>query len=98
MYLSQATMLPQANPTMTLPDPAWNMDMGASSHLADNTYIKVSVEFDEFGFSVKDYRSRKVLLCCDSSGDLYHVRHQPIPSSSIALLSIRPLRATSPRV
>nr|GEX53750.1 reverse transcriptase domain-containing protein [Tanacetum cinerariifolium] len=34
---SQATMLPQAFQTMTPQDPFWNMDTGASSHLADNT-------------------------------------------------------------
>nr|GEY64301.1 hypothetical protein [Tanacetum cinerariifolium] len=34
---SQATMLLQAFQTMTPQDPSWNMDTGASSHLADNT-------------------------------------------------------------
>ncbi|GKF62681.1 hypothetical protein Tco_0182735, partial [Tanacetum coccineum] len=33
----QATMLPQAFQTMAAQDPSWNMDTGASSHLADNT-------------------------------------------------------------
>ncbi|GJX61519.1 hypothetical protein Tco_0294419 [Tanacetum coccineum] len=33
----QATMFPQAFHTMTPQDPSWNMDTGASSHLADNT-------------------------------------------------------------
>ncbi|GKD75113.1 Toll/interleukin-1 receptor domain-containing protein [Tanacetum coccineum] len=33
----QATMLPHAFQTMTLQEPAWNMDTGASSHLAENT-------------------------------------------------------------
>lgn len=37
VFQSQATMLPQAFQTMTHPDPSWNMDTGASSHLADNT-------------------------------------------------------------
>ena len=31
----------------------------------------VSVEFDLFGFSVKDLRTRAVILRCDSTGDLY---------------------------
>nr|GEX93220.1 ribonuclease H-like domain-containing protein [Tanacetum cinerariifolium] len=39
---SQATMLPQAFQTMTPQDPSWNMDTGASSHLADNTVILTS--------------------------------------------------------
>ncbi|GJX75456.1 ribonuclease H-like domain-containing protein [Tanacetum coccineum] len=32
-----------------------------------------TVEFDPFGFSVKDFITRQVLLCCDSTGDLYPV-------------------------
>ncbi|GJX70161.1 ribonuclease H-like domain-containing protein [Tanacetum coccineum] len=31
------------------------------------------VEFDAFGFSIKDFITRRVLLCCDSTGDLYSV-------------------------
>ncbi|XP_071686819.1 uncharacterized protein [Rutidosis leptorrhynchoides] len=38
----------------------------------------VSVEFDPFGFSVKDYLTRQLLLRCDSTGDLYPVTpHSP---------------------
>ncbi|GKD10951.1 ribonuclease H-like domain-containing protein [Tanacetum coccineum] len=48
------------------------MDMGASSHLADN--------------AVKDYRTNQLLLRCDITGDLYPVTHQP-SSTSFALLS-----------
>ncbi|GKG03565.1 hypothetical protein Tco_0311201, partial [Tanacetum coccineum] len=36
-FIPQATMLPHAFQTMTLQEPAWNMDTGASSHLAENT-------------------------------------------------------------
>nr|GEU45744.1 retrotransposon protein, putative, Ty1-copia subclass [Tanacetum cinerariifolium] len=32
-----------------------------------------TVEFDPFGFSVKDFITRQVLLRCDSTGDLYTV-------------------------
>nr|GEY55670.1 ribonuclease H-like domain-containing protein [Tanacetum cinerariifolium]GEY55675.1 ribonuclease H-like domain-containing protein [Tanacetum cinerariifolium] len=32
-----------------------------------------TVEFDPLGFSVKDFITRRVLLHCDSMGDLYHV-------------------------
>nr|GEX56333.1 ribonuclease H-like domain-containing protein [Tanacetum cinerariifolium] len=32
-----------------------------------------TVEFDPFGFSVKDFITRRVLLRCDSTGDLYPV-------------------------
>ncbi|GJX04665.1 hypothetical protein Tco_0190581 [Tanacetum coccineum] len=47
-----------------------------------------SVEFDAFGFSVKNFLTRHILLRCDSSGDLYPVT-QPstIPH---ALLSVSP--------
>jgi hypothetical protein len=31
----------------------------------------VSMEFDPFGLSVKDYRTKEELLRCNSSGDLY---------------------------
>ncbi|GKB83561.1 hypothetical protein Tco_0950456 [Tanacetum coccineum] len=34
---------------------------------------KCTIEFDEFGFSVKDYWTRQILLRCDSTGDLYPV-------------------------
>ncbi|GJQ89021.1 hypothetical protein Tco_0000160 [Tanacetum coccineum] len=39
-----------------------------------------TIEFDAFGFSVKDFMTRRVLLRCDSTGDLYPVTAQsPIP-------------------
>ncbi|GJY05006.1 ribonuclease H-like domain-containing protein [Tanacetum coccineum] len=37
----------------------------------------VSVEFDTYGFSVKDYQTGWLLLRCDSTGDLYPVTQQP---------------------
>nr|GEX24738.1 hypothetical protein [Tanacetum cinerariifolium] len=39
-----------------------------------------TIEFDAFGFSVKDFMTRRVLLRCDSTGDLYPVTYpSPIP-------------------
>nr|GFA65737.1 ribonuclease H-like domain-containing protein [Tanacetum cinerariifolium] len=39
-----------------------------------------TIEFDVFGFFVKDFMTRRVLLRCDSTGDLYPVTHPcPIP-------------------
>ncbi|GJZ81330.1 hypothetical protein Tco_0646324 [Tanacetum coccineum] len=39
-----------------------------------------TIEFDAFGFSVKDFLTRRVLLRCDSTGDLYPVTApSPIP-------------------
>ncbi|GJU95398.1 ribonuclease H-like domain-containing protein [Tanacetum coccineum] len=39
-----------------------------------------TIEFDSFGFSVKDFMTRRVLLRCDSTGDLYPVTDpSPIP-------------------
>nr|GEV25659.1 ribonuclease H-like domain-containing protein [Tanacetum cinerariifolium] len=37
-----------------------------------------TIEFDAFGFSIKDFMTRRVLLRCDSTRDLYPVTH---PSS-----------------
>ncbi|GJW69562.1 ribonuclease H-like domain-containing protein [Tanacetum coccineum] len=39
-----------------------------------------TIEFDTYGFSVKYFMTRRVLLRCDSTGDLYPVTHpSPIP-------------------
>ncbi|GKC77307.1 ribonuclease H-like domain-containing protein [Tanacetum coccineum] len=147
-FQSQATMLPQA--FVTPQDPSWNMDTGATSHLADNTCIltsfsnssmypsvfvgnghsihvthtghsflhtsskplqlnhilvtphiiknlilvgqfthgnDVSVEFDAYGFSVKDYQIGRLLLHYDSTGDLYPVTQQPSSQTPVVLLS-----------
>ncbi|GJW00611.1 hypothetical protein Tco_1555862 [Tanacetum coccineum] len=135
-YGSQATSLPSAFSTMTLQNPTWHMDTGASSHLnfnasnlstifdkrlfssvhvGDGNSIPVTntdhsiipsfhrplhlhnalvtpniiknlisvrqftrdnnctIEFDAFGFFVKDFLTCHILLRCDSSGDLYPV-------------------------
>ncbi|GJT44895.1 ribonuclease H-like domain-containing protein [Tanacetum coccineum] len=49
---------------------------------------KCTIEFDEFGFSVKDFLTRHILLRCDNSGDLYPVtKPSYVPS---ALLSVSP--------
>nr|GEV80081.1 ribonuclease H-like domain-containing protein [Tanacetum cinerariifolium] len=41
-----------------------------------------TVEFDAFGFSVKDFMTRRVLLRCNSTGDLYPVTTpSPIPQA-----------------
>ncbi|GJU23555.1 ribonuclease H-like domain-containing protein [Tanacetum coccineum] len=135
-YASRPTSLPRAFSTMTLQDPTWNMDTGATSHLnsnarnlstifntrlfpsihvGDGNSIPVTntghsiissihrplhlhnvlvtpniiknlisirqftrdknctIEFDAFGFSVKDFLTRHILLRCDNSGDLYPV-------------------------
>nr|GEU70300.1 uncharacterized mitochondrial protein AtMg00810-like [Tanacetum cinerariifolium] len=46
------------------------------------------VKFDAFGFSVKDFLTRHILLRCDSSGDLYPVTQpSPVPH---ALLYVSP--------
>ncbi|GKE29456.1 ribonuclease H-like domain-containing protein [Tanacetum coccineum] len=47
----------------------------------------VSVEFDAYGFSVKDYQTGRLLLCCDSTGDLYPVTQQPSSQTPVVLLS-----------
>ncbi|GKA99629.1 ribonuclease H-like domain-containing protein [Tanacetum coccineum] len=147
------TALPQAFQTTTLQQPNWNMDTGASFHLAENTCMltsfsnsslyksviigngqpipvthmghsllhtphkplhlhhvlvtpniiknlifvrqftrdnNVSTDFDAYGFSVKDYQIRRLLLRCDSTGDLYPVTQQPSSTTTFALLSLSP--------
>nr|GEZ51568.1 ribonuclease H-like domain-containing protein [Tanacetum cinerariifolium] len=149
-FQSQATMLPHAFHIMTLQNLNWNIDTGASSHLAKNTGIltsfsnssmylsvfvgnghsipvthtghsflhtsskpfhlnhilvtphiiknlisvrqftrdnDVSIEFGAYGFSVKDYRTGRLLLHCDSTGDLYPVTQQPLSQTLVVLLS-----------
>ncbi|GKD13147.1 ribonuclease H-like domain-containing protein [Tanacetum coccineum] len=47
-----------------------------------------TIEFDAFGFSVKDFLTRHILLKCDSSGDLYLVtKPSSLPN---ALMSLSP--------
>ncbi|GKE21902.1 ribonuclease H-like domain-containing protein [Tanacetum coccineum] len=133
-YPTWPTSLPSAYSTMTVQDPTWNMDTGASFHLNSNAsnlstifnqrlfpsvhvgdgnsipvtntehsiipslhrslylynvlvtpniiknliYVRqftrdnnYTIKFDAFGFSVKDFLTRHILLRCDSSGDLY---------------------------
>jgi hypothetical protein len=51
----------------------------------------VSVEFDPFGFSVKDFQTGTLLMRCNSSGDLYPVPTRPntttLPPSAFAASS-----------
>ncbi|GJV04842.1 ribonuclease H-like domain-containing protein [Tanacetum coccineum] len=80
----QATILPHAFNTETLSDPnigAWEYGLSIVKNLIfvrqfvrDNN---CTIEFDAFDFSVKDFTTRRVLLRCDSTGDLY-----PVTSSS----------------
>lgn len=47
----------------------------------------VSIEFDPYGFTLKDLQTNRILMRCDSTGDLYPVT---APSRQ-ALLSVAPL-------
>nr|GEU44016.1 ribonuclease H-like domain-containing protein [Tanacetum cinerariifolium] len=47
----------------------------------------VSIEFDAYGFSVKDYQTGRILLRCDSTRDLYPVTQQPSSQTPVILLS-----------
>ncbi|GKC00803.1 ribonuclease H-like domain-containing protein, partial [Tanacetum coccineum] len=151
LHPSQATSLPSAFSTMTLHDPTWNMDTGATSHLNSNAhnlstlfnsrlypsihvgdgnsipvtntghsiipslhrplhlhnvlvtpniiknliYVRqftrdnnCTIEFDAFGFSVKDFLTRHILLRCDSSGDLYPVtKPSTVPAAFVSTSS-----------
>ncbi|GKB42339.1 ribonuclease H-like domain-containing protein [Tanacetum coccineum] len=47
-----------------------------------------TIEFDAFGFSVKDFLTRHILLLCDSSGDLYPVtKPSTIPTAFLSISS-----------
>ncbi|GJS44884.1 ribonuclease H-like domain-containing protein [Tanacetum coccineum] len=48
-----------------------------------------TIEFDAFGFSVKDYLTRHILLRCDSSGDLYPVTN---PSTLLRGINVSDIR------
>ncbi|GJR32356.1 ribonuclease H-like domain-containing protein [Tanacetum coccineum] len=151
LHPSQATSLPSSFSTMTLHDPTWNMDTGATSHLNSNAhnlstlfnsrlypsihvgdgnsipitntghiiipslhrplhlhnvlitpniiknliYVRqftrdnnCTIEFDAFGFLVKDLLTRHILLRCDSSGDLYLVtKPSTVPAAFVSTSS-----------
>ncbi|GJR62107.1 hypothetical protein Tco_1504269 [Tanacetum coccineum] len=98
-FIPHATMLSQAFQTMTLQEPAWNMDRGVlvtPNIIKINSVRKftrdndVSVEFDAYGFSVKDYHTHRLLFRCDNTGDLYPVTQQPSSTTTFALLTSSP--------
>ncbi|GJS79569.1 ribonuclease H-like domain-containing protein [Tanacetum coccineum] len=67
IYASQATTLPSAFRTKS----SCKTRLGTWIQFTrDNN---CTIEFEAFGFSVKDYLTRHILLRCDSSGDLYPV-------------------------
>ena len=51
---------------------------------------RCSVEFDPFGLSVKDLRSRNVIARCNSAGPLYHLHFAESPSSPLSPLLFSP--------
>ncbi|GAU30137.1 hypothetical protein TSUD_360300 [Trifolium subterraneum] len=59
--------------SLAQPDPSWYMDTGATSHMTSSQDNKVSIEFDPFGFSVKDIQTGMTLMRCESKGDLYPI-------------------------
>nr|GEX09825.1 hypothetical protein [Tanacetum cinerariifolium] len=63
-----------------------NLDRGAIDE--SDGFRKIKIEFDAFGFSVKDFLTCHILLRCDSSGDLYPFT-SPSPTPH-ALLSVSP--------
>jgi hypothetical protein len=46
-----------------------------------------SIEFDASGFSVKDLKTRTVLLRCNSNGDLYTIPHRLPPRCHVVVVS-----------
>ncbi|GJW12071.1 ribonuclease H-like domain-containing protein [Tanacetum coccineum] len=108
--------IPYTFHTTPLRDSSWNMDTGASSHLADNTSILTSfsnssiypsvfvgngnsIPVTHTGYSflhtsykplhmnhILDYQTQKILLRCDTTGDLYPVTQQPPLQTPVVLL------------
>ena len=57
-----------------------------------------TIEFDAFGFSVKDFPTRRVILRCNSAGDLYTIApaaSSAAPHASLAI-SVSVIPALSP--
>lgn len=85
--MTEHTTFPVKNPFHTLhlhnvlirPNTIKNL-VFVSKFTRDN---KHSIEFDEFGFTVKDYKNNQPLIRCDSSDPLYDVT----PSSSQVLVA-----------
>ncbi|XP_058783621.1 uncharacterized protein LOC131658331 [Vicia villosa] len=77
--------------SLSTPDDQWYMDTGATSHMTANADNDVSVEFDPFGFSVKDFQTEILLMRFNSSGDLYLIATRPpnktLPPSTFVALS-----------
>ncbi|GJX49293.1 ribonuclease H-like domain-containing protein [Tanacetum coccineum] len=79
VFQSQSNMLPQAFQTITPQDPSWNMDTGASSHLADNTGKHAKLPF---------YNSESFV---DSVFEIIHsdIWTSPIPNGSLSRYKAR---------
>ncbi|GJV92108.1 ribonuclease H-like domain-containing protein [Tanacetum coccineum] len=45
---------------------------------------KCFIDFDPYGFTIRDYHTRQTLLRCDNTGDLYHLH---VAASAFALLT-----------
>nr|GEY05995.1 ribonuclease H-like domain-containing protein [Tanacetum cinerariifolium]GEY09714.1 ribonuclease H-like domain-containing protein [Tanacetum cinerariifolium] len=53
-------------------------------------YNSWSLLFQQFCKTYEDYQTRRLLLRCDSTGDLYPVTQQPSSTTTFALLSLSP--------
>ncbi|GKC43181.1 hypothetical protein Tco_1060903 [Tanacetum coccineum] len=95
----QATTLSHAVAAGMVHDPtngAWNMDRDnvlitpiSLKNLIVRQFIRdnnCTIKCDAFGFSVKDFMTHRVILRCDSTGDLYPVTAPP-PIPHVFLLS-----------
>jgi hypothetical protein len=71
------------NNVLIAPDIIKNL-LSVRKFTTDNS---VSIEFDPFGVSVKDLRTRNTLLRCDSSGPLYTLHLPSSPSAPCALVA-----------
>ncbi|GJY29124.1 hypothetical protein Tco_0404891, partial [Tanacetum coccineum] len=66
------------NMSLSTPNIGQKFDFMCRQFVREN---KCTIEFDEFGFSVKDFRTRQILLRCDSTGDLYPITSLSYPQA-----------------
>lgn len=85
-FLSSNTRTLNLNNVLITPDIVKNL-ISVRRFTKDNW---CSIEFDPFGFSVKDLQSRKTILRSDSSGDLYSVLASLKPQQHTALVTKSP--------
>ncbi|GJV58863.1 ribonuclease H-like domain-containing protein [Tanacetum coccineum] len=76
--------------TCFLTSAAMNVSTGKISDSTVTDLVSLKDEQIDSQQRMKDYQTRQLLLCCDSTGDLYPVTQQPSSNIIFALLSLSP--------